>query len=117
MRKSVQTHQTVSHMRPDSLRWEAGPTLPGPGETLWFGVSSTHTRQGSILRTHEPVFVEDRHLCIWRDWGKEEIICQLEERGNKSNVLLKQLRGTTSGEVCMFYMCSCFGCMSVFWVP
>lgn len=66
-------------MRPDSLRLGgAGPTLPDPGETLWFGVSSTHTRQGSILLTHGPVFVEDRHLCMWRDWRKEDIIYQLE---------------------------------------
>lgn len=54
---------------PDSQRGrEAGPTVPDPGETLWFGVSFTHTPQGSILHTHRPVFTVAIHLCVRRDW-------------------------------------------------
>lgn len=51
---------------------EAAPTVPDPGETLWFGVSSTHATQGSILQTHGPVFIVARHLYMWRDCEEEQ---------------------------------------------
>jgi len=74
----------------------AGPTVPDPGETLWFGVSSTHTPQGNVLQTYSPVSIEARHFCVWRDWeDKTHIVSALTLKDSE----LKEAKTGSGGGV------------------